>query len=162
MCGTDEKEMFYAKLESVLHQCSCRDTLIVLGDFNASTEELATNYVLVPMALWCQNTNSSLLLNFAKFRKLRITSSWYQRPELHLWIWYGIAGGVAKEIDHILVNTRWRILQNCRLYWSDEFFATDHRLVVATLKHHVKSREKSRCNHYVLHLEKLKYLTCAG
>ena len=33
----DEKDMFYAKLVSVLNQCPRRDTLIVLGDFNAVT-----------------------------------------------------------------------------------------------------------------------------
>ncbi|KAG0726185.1 LINE-1 retrotransposable element ORF2 protein [Chionoecetes opilio] len=87
--------------------------------------------------------------------------SWYQRSELHRWTWYSNAGGVAKEIDHILVSTRWRILQNCRVYRSAEFFGTDHRLVVATLKLHVKSRRISRGNHTVFHLEKLKDLTCA-
>ena len=55
--------------------------------------------------------------------------------------WYSNAGGVAKEIDHILVSTRWRILQNCRVFRSAEFFATDHRLVVASLKLHIKSRK---------------------
>ncbi|KAG0718623.1 Transient receptor potential channel pyrexia [Chionoecetes opilio] len=84
-----------------------------------------------------------------------------QRPELHRWTWYSNAGGVAKETDHVLVSTRWRILQSCRVYWSAEFFGTDHRLVVATLKLHVKSRRISRGNRTVFHLEKLKDLTCA-
>ena len=44
---------------------------------------------------------------------------------------------------------------------SAEFFATDHRLVVAILKLHVKSRKISRYDHNVFHLEKLKDLTCA-
>ncbi|KAG0714738.1 hypothetical protein GWK47_013555 [Chionoecetes opilio] len=91
----------------------------------------------------------------------RFFGSWYQRPELHRWTWYSNAGGVAKEIDHILVSTRWRILQNCRAYRSAEFFGTDLRLVVATLKLHVKSRRIARGNHTMFHLEKLKDLTCA-
>ena len=33
-CETEEKEIFYAKVESVLDQCPCQGTLIVLGDFN--------------------------------------------------------------------------------------------------------------------------------
>ena len=36
VCETDEK-MFYAKLDSVLDQCPCRNALIGLGDFNAVT-----------------------------------------------------------------------------------------------------------------------------
>ncbi|KAG0713853.1 hypothetical protein GWK47_015271 [Chionoecetes opilio] len=100
-------------------------------------------------------------LNSDLKRRINAFGSWYQRPELHRWTWYSNAGGVAKEIDHILVSTRWRILQNCRVYRSAEFFGTDHRLVVATLKLHVKSRRISRGNHTVFHLEKLKDLTCA-
>ena len=36
VCGADE-EMFYAKFDSVLDHYPYRDTLIVLGDFNATT-----------------------------------------------------------------------------------------------------------------------------
>ncbi|KAG0728289.1 Craniofacial development protein 2 [Chionoecetes opilio] len=132
MRKTEEKEMFYVKLDSVLDQCRPRDTLIVLGDFNATTGTVRDGYELCvgPHGSGTRNTNSSLLLNFARSRRLRIAGSWYQRPELHRWTWYSNAGGVAKEIDHILVSTRWRILQNCRVYRSAEFFGTDHRLVV--------------------------------
>ena len=163
MCETEEKEMFYAKLDSILDQCPPRDTLIVLGDFNAATGTERAGYELCvgPHGSGTRNTNSSLLLNFARSRRLRIAGSWYQRPELHRWTWYSNAGGVAKEIDHILVSTRWRILQNCRVFRSAEFFATDHRLVVATLRLRIKSRRLSRCNQTVFHLEKLKDLVCA-
>ena len=47
------------------------------------------------------------------------------------------------------------------VFRSAEFFATDHRLVVASLKLHIKSRKPPRRNHTVFHLEKLKDLTCA-
>ena len=163
VCEADENEMFYAKLDTVLDQCPRRDTLIVLGNFNAATGTQRTGYELCvgPHGSGTTNTNSSLLLNFAKSRRLRIAGCWYQRPELHRWTWYSNAGEVAKEIDHILISTHWRILQNCRVYWSAVFFATDHRLVVATLKHHVKSRKISRCNHNVFLLEKLKDLSSA-
>ena len=105
-------EMFYAKLDSVLDQCPRWDTLIVLGDFNAVTGTERTGYELClgPHGFNTRNTNSSLLLKFAKSSRLRIAGSWYQRPELHRWTWYNNAGGVAKEIDHILVSTHWTII----------------------------------------------------
>ena len=102
-----------------------------------------------------RNDNSSFFLNFARSRRLRIAGSWYYRLALHCWTWYSNA-------DHILVSTRWRTLQNCRVFRSAEFFATDHRLlVVASLKLHVKSRKPPRRNHTVFYLEKLKDLTFA-
>ena len=46
---------------------------------------------------------------------------------------------MAKEIDHVLVDGRWRMIQNCRVYRSAQFLNPDHRLVVANLKLHLKS-----------------------
>ena len=34
----------------------------------------------------------------------------------------------------MLVDGRWRLLQNCRVFRSAQFFTTDHRMLVATLK----------------------------
>ena len=44
VCETGEKEMFYAKLDSVVDHCPCRDALIVLGDFNAVTGTERADY----------------------------------------------------------------------------------------------------------------------
>ena len=40
----------------------------------------------------------------------------------------------------MLIHGRWRMTQNCRVYRSAQFLNTDHQLVVATLKLHLKSR----------------------
>ena len=41
----------------------------------------------------------------------------------------------------MLVDGRWRMSQNCRVYRSAQFLNTDHRLVVATLKLQLKSEK---------------------
>ena len=46
---------------------------------------------------------------------------------------------MAKEIDHVLVDDHWRMIQNCRVYQSAQFLNADDRLVVATLKLQIKS-----------------------
>ena len=46
---------------------------------------------------------------------------------------------MAKEIDHVLVDGHWRMIQDCRVYRSAQFLNTDHQLVVATLKLQLKS-----------------------
>ena len=98
VCETEEKEMFYAKLDSVLDQCPRRDALIVLGDFNAVTGTERAGYKIC-VGPGTRNDNGSLLLNLARSRRLRIVGLWYQRPSLHRWTWYS-------KIDHILVSTR--------------------------------------------------------
>ena len=66
---------------------------------------LAMKYMLVPMVLVTEMT-TALSPDFARSRRLSIAGSWYQGPALHRWTWYSNVGGVAKEIDHILVSTR--------------------------------------------------------
>ena len=68
-----------------------------------------------------------------------MAGSWFQHPQAHRWTWYSIAGGLAKEIDHVLIDGRWRMIQKCRVYRSAQFLNTDDRLVVATLKLQLKS-----------------------
>ena len=141
MSDTVDKDSFYSQLESVLDQCPRGDTLLVLGDFNASTGADRDGYetCIGPHGSGIRRQNGSRLLDFAKGRGLRVAGSWFQRPERHRWTWYSNTGNVAKEIDHVLVDGRWRILQNCRVFRSAQFLNTDHRLLVATLKLRLKS-----------------------
>jgi len=126
---------------SVVDQCLRLDTLLVLGDFNASTGTVRDGFktCVGPHGSGTMNQNSTKFLDFARSHGLRVVDSWFQRPQAHCWTWYSNAGGVAKEIDHVLVDGRWRMIQNCRVYRSAQFLNTNHRLVVATLKQHLKS-----------------------
>ena len=141
MSDAVDKDSFYSQLESVLDQCPRGDTLLVLGDFNASTGTDRDGYetCIGPHGSGIRRQNGSRLLDFAKGRGLRVAGSWFQRPERHRWTWYSNTGNVAKEIDHVLVDGRWRILQNCRVFRSAQFLNTDHRMLVATLKLRLKS-----------------------
>ena len=86
------------------------------------------------------NHNNTKFLDFARSQELRVAGSRFQCPQANHWTWYSNAGGVAKEIDHVLVDGRWRMIQNYRIYQSAQFLNTDHRFVVATLKLQLKSR----------------------
>ena len=161
----DVKEMFYAKLASVTDSCPRRDIRVVLGDFNAVSGCDRAGYEMSvgPHGSGADTSseNSLLLRDFARSQRLRIAGSWYQRPDLHRWTWYSDAGNATKEIDHILVSTRWRILQNCRVFRSAEFCGTDHRLVVATLRVHFKTPRLPRDRPRVFHLDRLRDEECA-
>ena len=67
---------------------------------------------------------------------------------------------MKKEIDHILVRTRWTLMQNCRVYRIVEFFNTDHRLVIATLRLRFRCRKARGQRPQVLDLEKLRDQAC--
>lgn len=152
------REAFYAQLQSVVDGCPGRDTLLVLGDFNAQTGMDRDGYeaCVGPHGSGTRCQNGSMLLDFAKGRGLRVAGSWFQRPESHRWTFYSNAGGTPREIDHILVNGRWRLLHNCRVYQSAQFFNADHRLIIATLKLRIKSKRMPRSGQLKLDLDSLK------
>jgi len=113
-----------------------------LEDFNATTATDTDGYetCVGPHGSGTVNQNSTKFLDFARSHGLRVAGSWFQCPQAHRWTWYSNAGGVAKEFDHVLVDVRWRMVQNCRVNRSAQFLNTDHRLVVATMKLELKSR----------------------
>ena len=106
-----------------------------MGDFHALNGTDRDSYETCVGPHWSGivNLNSTKFLDFARSHGLRVAGSWCQRPQAHCWTWYSNAGGVAKEIDHVLIDGHWRIIQNCRVYRSAQFLNTDHSLVVATL-----------------------------
>ena len=92
-----------------------------------------------PHASGTMNQNSTKYLDFARSHGLRVAGSWFQHPEAQRWTWYSNACGVAKEIDHVLIDGRWRMIQNCRVYRSAQFLNTNHQFGVVTLKLQLKS-----------------------
>ncbi|XP_069992327.1 craniofacial development protein 2-like [Penaeus vannamei] len=159
MYVNDVKEAFYAKLTSVIDNCPRRDIRIVLVDFGAVSGCDRAGYEMSVSphgsGTDLRSENSLLLRDFARSQRMRISGSWYQRSSPHRWTWYSDTGIVAKDIDHILVSTRWRILQNCKVYRSVEFCGTDHELVVATLRVHSSNHSR------VFHLNRLGDEECA-
>ena len=53
------------------------------------------------------NQSSTKFLDFARSHGLRVAGSWFQRPQAHHWTCYSNAGGVAKKIDHVLIDGRY-------------------------------------------------------
>ena len=139
------KEAFYAKLHAVVDTIPKSDTLIVLGDFNATTGTSRDGYesCVGPHGSGRRDESSSMLVDFARSHGLKIAGSWFQRSDPRRWTWYSNDGVTRKEIDHVLVSGRWKLVQNCRVFGSAEFFGGDHRLLVATLKLRLRSPRRA-------------------
>ena len=74
------KDAFSAALESVVDQCPRRDTLLVLGDFNALTGTDRDGYeaCVGPHVSGTVNQNSTKFLDFERSHGLRVDGSWFQ------------------------------------------------------------------------------------
>ena len=76
------KEPFYAQLQMAVNSCPKGDTLVVLGDFNAtsSTDRDGHQPCVGPHGSGSRDESSSMLLDFAESRRLKIAGSRFQRP----------------------------------------------------------------------------------
>ena len=72
--GLTVMDAFDVTLESVVDQCPSRDTLLVLGDFNASTGTDRDGYetCVDPHGSGTVNQNSTNFLNFARNHGVRV------------------------------------------------------------------------------------------
>ena len=106
------KDAFYATPESAVDQCPKGDTFLILRDFITSTGTDRDGYetCVVPHGSATANLNSTKFLDFAKSHGLTVAGSWFQHPQAHRWAWYSNTGGLAKEIDHLLVHDHWRMI----------------------------------------------------
>jgi len=140
-----EKDAFYQALDNLYYSLRPTQPTVILGDFNAisGTEWNPCQRVVGPYGSGTRKDNSERLLSFCSGAGLRIAGSWFKRKTIHRLPWFSNDGVTAKEIDHVLVNTRWTILRNCRVYRSLEF-DTDHLPVVSTLAIRLKWLSQKR------------------
>jgi len=110
------------------------DVVLGLGDFNTETgtRRVSLETVLGPRGSGTYNDNSERLLNFCFDLDLYVAGSWFQRRSVRRVAWFSSDGVTAKEIDYVLVSTRWTVLENCHVCHSLEF-STDHCPVIASL-----------------------------
>ena len=100
------KESFYARLNSVVDCVPRGDTLLVLGDFNATSGTTRDGYesCIGPHGSGIRDESSAMLLDFAKSRGMLIAGSLFQRRDQWRWTWYSNDGVTRKEINHVLVD----------------------------------------------------------
>ena len=152
-----DKDTFYQQIEQTMRTIHQSDLIICLGDFNAvtGTSRLNMEYVIGPYGSGTPNDNTERLLNFCLGAGLRVGGSWFMRKDIHRYTWFSNDGITVKEIDHILVNTKWTALRNCRVYRSLEF-DTDHRPVIATMSLRLKRFSKGRSQTLRYNIKKLE------
>ena len=152
-----EKDRFFDQLSDVIKKRKKGDTPIVLGDLNATvgTARDGVETALGPWGHDHRNDNGERLLRLCVASGLTVAGSWFRRSLKRRLSWYSPDGKTKKELDHILVGTRHKLVNNCRVYRSAEF-NTDHRLVVATIQVRMR-QEVSRAPHSIKHdLQKLQ------
>ena len=133
--ASDVKETFYEQLQDLKDSCPRHDLLLVIGDLNAKVGTNNKDYekFMGRNGMGNSNENGELLTHFSASNGMVIGGTLFQHKDIHKYTWNS-PNGHRNQIDHILINMKWRnSLQDVRVMRSADVFS-DHHLLLAKVQ----------------------------
>ncbi len=146
----DDKDAFYQTLHACLDRISSRDSLIVLGDFNARVDSDRSSWpgVLGPFGGSQTSANGERLLSSCMAYKLSVMGTWFAHKDIHKMTWLHPNGTSSAQIDHVLVRQHLRQdILDVRVYRGADISTqapSGHRLVLVKFRRHFSCQSSSR------------------
>ena len=146
----ETKDEFYARLQEVLDKRNKHDMLVITRDMNAKVGEENANYerVMGKHGLGVRNGNGEKLCDMCDMNELVITGTLFPHKIIHKATWISPDGRTRNQIDHVLINKRFRnSVEDTRVYRSADL-GSDHYLVCTTsLKRPPRKKKTGRVKH---------------
>ncbi len=136
-----DKEEFYEILQATIDKVPERDLKILMGDINAKVGSDNTNRELImgKHGVGEQNENGELFTEFCSFNDLVIGGTLFPHKTTHKTTWMSPDSKTENQIGHITIGRKWRrSLHDVRTKRGADA-ASDHHLVMATLKIKLKA-----------------------
>ena len=136
-----EKEDFYEQLQAILDKRPKRDLKLLMGDFNAKvgTDNTGRELIMGKHGTGAQNESGELFTEFCTSNDLVIGGTIFPHKMIHKTTWTSPDGKTVNQIDHITIDRKWRrSLLDVRVMRGADA-ASDHHLVIASLKIKLKA-----------------------
>jgi len=152
------KDEFYEVLSDTVQRTHKHDILVVTGDFNAKVGNQPYPYqdIMGKHGEGTRNENGVKLCEFCAANELLITGTLFPHKTIHKLTWTSPDGQTRNQIDHVLVNKKFRTsVKDTRVFRSADV-GSDHHLIKTHIKVKLKRaprREERRTRYDV---EKLK------
>ena len=119
--GTDQQKlMFYSTLNKAIAKTQKKQKLIVVGDFNATTNISQKRCFFDGKKFITDdscNDNGNRLKSFCRNHQLCISNTFFKHRMIHRYTWYSNDGKTRKIIDYILTKPFvQKYMLNCRVY----------------------------------------------
>lgn len=131
----DIKTTFYEKLQSIVSKTPRHDILIVLGDMNAKVgdDNRERERIMGKHGHGSMNENGELLTDFCGINDLIIGGTLFQHKTIHKITWNSPNGRDKNQIDHLMINGRWKnSLCDVRAMRGADC-SSDHHLIIGKI-----------------------------
>jgi len=138
------KDSFYDELTETYEGITGNMIRIIIGDFNAKCGREPQYFPCIGKeSLHCNsNDNGQRLIAFATSNGLTVSSTTFPHKNIHKATWRSPDGETLNQIDHILIQTRYRsTIHDVRSHRGADC-DTDHYLVIAKLRSKLKSQSR--------------------
>ena len=138
------KDEFYDQLEEEIRTTPRHDVLMVVGDQNARVgkENKGIERAMGTEGFGCINNNGERLSDLCVENNLVIGGTLFKHRNVHKTTWRSPDDNTVSQIDHVIVNQKWRrSFQDVRARRGADV-GSDHVLVLATLS--LKLRKTQR------------------
>ena len=140
----EEKDEFYEQLEEEIRTTPRHDVLMVIGDLNARVGEDNTGKerAMGTQGFGCANNNGERLSDLCVESRLVIGGTLFMHRVIHKTTWRSPDQRTVSQIDHVIINQKWRrSLQDVKANRGADI-GSDHVLVVASVS--LKLRKTKR------------------
>ena len=122
--------------------------LLIIGDLNARTGNINTGRERVMgkhgLGSYLMNDNGERMADFCELNGLIVGGTFFQHKDIHKITWNSPDKVTKPQIDHILINGKWKSsLQDVRVYTGADC-GSDHNMVVAEIKLKLRTARKTQ------------------
>jgi len=132
----EEKDEFYDNLKHTLNEIPRSRIRIVLGDFKAKLgkENIFWSTVSIHSIYDLTSENGLRLIDFASSRGLIVKSTIFPHKDIFKGTRKALNDRYVSQIDHVLINTRFKNCVNYVKTVREDDYDSDHYLVIGKLK----------------------------
>jgi len=131
----EEKDIFYDQLQKLIQEVPAHDMLIVIGDMNArvGNNNTGRERYIGPHGCGSINNNGERLCHLCEENLLVVGGTLFQHKTIHKLTWTSPDGRTSSQIDHIIINKKWRTsLQDVKARRGADI-GSDHTLLVGVI-----------------------------
>jgi hypothetical protein len=145
----DVSDNFYINLQETVDKVPKGDMLLIVGDFNARVGKEVNQgpgNVVGPHTVDSINENGKRMIDFCNLNSLIVTNTFFQHKPMHQTSWMHPGKKVWHMLDYALVNRKFRSsVEDVRVHRTAAgAIGTDHHLLRAKVKIHLRSRRKNQ------------------